>query len=148
MPTAVHLFAGGHDERHTPGSSRLAGLLLPDDLTGVEIQSRRESAATTIGVLLFLDTRFRMVRRVRGMRLGQAVVEQRSAPWHGRRTLCRAHRRAVDAERATAPARAAHAVRSRKARGVSTSTVPYRGSVKSRVLPEIKTAPPASAVAR
>ena len=37
---AEHLFSGGHDERHTPGSRGLAGWLLPDDLTGVEIHSR------------------------------------------------------------------------------------------------------------
>ena len=41
-----------------------------------------------------------------------------------------------------------HVIRSRKVRGDSTSTEPYRGSVKSRLLPVIRTAPPAVAVAR
>ena len=70
-------------------------------------------------------------------------------PWgHGHSAPRRTHRRAAEAERVAAPARATHEVRSRKARGVSTSAVPYCGSVKSRVLPVIRTASPTSAVAR
>ena len=54
----------------------------------------------------------------------------------------------LPSSRGWAPVSDCRVTRSRKVRGDRITTDPYRGSVKSRLLPVIRTAPPAVAVAR
>jgi len=54
----------------------------------------------------------------------------------------------LPSSRGRAPVSDCRVTRSRKVRGDRITTDPYRGSVKSRLLPVIRTAPPAVAVAR